>query len=101
MPTNEVRAYVKAGLNGQKQYPRKYPVSAIKITDEESFVKSAEAVLFDVYGEKKIKAERPYKVGQADGYWMMTGYLWAEKGGVFYIMINAKTGQVIYLTHGK
>ncbi|RWY57005.1 NTF2 fold immunity protein [Mucilaginibacter gilvus] len=101
MPANEVKAYVTAGLNGQKQYPRKYPVSPIKITDEKSFVKAAEAALFPVYGEKKIKAERPYTVGNADCYWLMTGHLWSDLGGVFYIMINAKTGQVIYLTHGK
>lgn len=102
MPADEVRKAVKASLLGLKLYPRKYPVSPIKITDEKSFVKAAEAILFPIYGEKEIKDERPYTVGYADGYWMIYGYLPpGYHGGVFELIINAKTGKVIHLMHGK
>lgn len=101
MQPNAVRGYIKEGLKMQKLYPRKYPVPQVKITDENSFVNAAETILFDEYGESHIKDERPYTVGHADGYWVMSGHLWSENGGVFYIMISEKTGEVIYLTHGK
>ncbi|OOQ56828.1 hypothetical protein BC343_17765 [Mucilaginibacter pedocola] len=99
MRPDVAKEYVKAALVAQKRYQRTYPVSKAKITDEKSFVKAAEPILFDVYGREEITEQKPYTVGRADGYWVMWGHLWADHGGVFYIIMEERTGKVIYLTH--
>ena len=72
------------------------------IATEKTAVKVAEAILFNVYGEEKIKEEKPYTIGFADGYWLIYGYLPQDsKGGVFEIIINSNNGEVVHLSHGK
>lgn len=100
LPVSKVRFSVHGYLEGLKLLPHRFPVSQVTITNEKSFVKAAEPILFAEYGEDWVKSQRPYAVGYADGYWMMQGYLWAAHGGEFEIIIYAKTGQVIYMTQG-
>jgi hypothetical protein len=70
------------------------------IIDKTTAIAVAEIYLFKVYGKKQILKERPYEVYLIDGYWWMMGTLpkgW--DGGGFELIMNAKNGQIIYLTH--
>jgi hypothetical protein len=72
------------------------------IADKETAIKVAEVILFKAYGKDEIRAERPYLVDYINGYWILNGTLPTEwTSGTFLIIIRAKDGQVIKLTHGK
>jgi|SRR6185436_8654761 len=72
------------------------------IKDKETAINVSEAILFKIYGKNNIIKQKPYQVFFVDGYWVLSGTL-PEKmlGGTFLIVLNAKNGQVIKLTHGK
>jgi hypothetical protein len=72
------------------------------VKDANTAVGVAEPILFGLYGKDHILNERPYHCYFANEHWLITGSLkqgWL--GGTFLIIINAKTGRVIKLTHGK
>jgi NTF2 fold immunity protein len=72
------------------------------IKNKETAIAIAEPILFDIYGKKDIINERPYECYLIDGYWYISGTLPKDwLGGVFEIIINAKDGKIIKLTHGK
>ena len=84
------------------------------IKNEETAIKTAEDRLFNIYGESKIKGERPYNIKLVNNKtWVITGRLNAgilDKllsggmpmfGGTFEIKINAKDGKTVYATHYK
>ncbi len=72
------------------------------IKTQETAIKYAETVLFDIYGQKNIEKQKPYDVYKIDGYWIIGGTLpKSMHGGTFLIIINSKNGQIIKLTHGK
>ncbi|TFF33729.1 NTF2 fold immunity protein [Mucilaginibacter psychrotolerans] len=72
------------------------------ITDEASAAVAAEEVLFPIYGKKQIRAERPYTVGNADGYWIVYGYLPPDTDeDVFIIIFYGKTSEIMYWEHGN
>ena len=72
------------------------------IADKQTAIAVSEPILFKVYGKDQIIKERPYEVYQINGYWVLNGTL-PEKmlGGGFLIILSAKDGQVIKLTHYK
>jgi hypothetical protein len=59
--------------------------------------------LFNLYGKNKIIKERPYKVGQAYGYWVILGSSPKQytKGGSFEVIINSKNAEILEYSHGK
>ncbi|WP_439696554.1 NTF2 fold immunity protein [Mucilaginibacter sp. AW1-7] len=72
------------------------------IPDSATAVAVAEPILFKVYGKDEILGEKPYKVDAVDGYWVLTGTLpKGYFGGTFVIIMAAKDGRVIKLTHYK
>ncbi len=84
------------------------------VKNEEIAVKIAEDNLFVIYGESKIKNERPYNIElTGNNVWVITGSLNSgilDKllsggmpmfGGTFEIKISAKDGKIIYITHYK
>ncbi|MCA6364787.1 MAG: YbbC/YhhH family protein [Bacteroidetes bacterium] len=74
-----------------------------KVTDESSAIKAAEPILFNIYGEKNIKQQRPYQVYNTQKYWVIWGTLNEEYslGGVFLIILNAQNNRVLRIIHGK
>ena len=61
-----------------------------------------EPLLFDIFGKDQILSERPYEVYLIDGYWYLAGTIpKGSKGGGFEVVISAKDGQIIRLTHYK
>ncbi len=84
------------------------------IKNEKKAIEIAEDKLFVIYGESKIKDERPYSIKLINNkVWVITGslnhsfldellYKGVPKfGGGFEIKINAKDGKIIKLTHYK
>ena len=61
-----------------------------------------EPLLFDIFGKNQIISERPYEVYLIDGFWYLSGTIpKGSKGGGFEIILNAKDGKIIRLTHYK
>ncbi|MBP1672766.1 MAG: hypothetical protein H6Q25_581 [Bacteroidetes bacterium] len=72
------------------------------IKTQETAVKYAETILFEIYGQKNIEKQKPYEIYKIDEYWIIGGTLpKGMRGGTFLIIINSKNGEIIKLTHGK
>lgn len=72
------------------------------IKNEKCAVMMAEAVLFQFYGEDKIRNEQPYEAYLIDGYWVIGGTLPdGMDGGNFEVIINAMDGRFIHLGHSR
>jgi hypothetical protein len=72
------------------------------VPDKETAVAVAESILFRIYGKAQIIGEKPYNVDLVNDYWILSGTLpEGYLGGTFLIILSAKDGRVIKLTHGK
>jgi hypothetical protein len=71
------------------------------IKDEATATKISETILFSIYGEDQILDEKPYEINKIEKYWILTGTLKYDFGGVFLIILDATDGKVIRITHGK
>jgi hypothetical protein len=72
------------------------------IPDEKTAITIAEAVLLPIYGEEKIKQERPFTAILNNGTWQVSGSLAnGYKGGVAIVEISQKNGQIFSISHGK
>ncbi len=72
------------------------------VPDKATAVRIAEAVLMPVYGEEKIKRERPFIATLYNGIWTVRGSLrkgW--KGGVAVAEIAKQDARVLSVSHGK
>ncbi len=72
------------------------------ISDKEMAISMAEVVLFKTYGKALISGERPYECYLIDGYWFLRGTLpKSYTGDVFEMVMSARDGRVIKMTHGS
>jgi hypothetical protein len=72
------------------------------IRDKDMAVSIAEVLLFKSYGKALISGERPYECYLIDGYWFLRGTLpKSYTGDVFEMIMSAKDGRVIKMTHGS
>ena len=72
------------------------------ISDKETAIAISEAILFKIYGKENIIKQKPYEINKIDEHYIINGTLALnKKGGTFLIILSAKDGQVIKLTHGK
>jgi len=100
MPEKQARDIVYASISDSTLH------NAIKLkpilTKEEKVIEYAEMILWDIYGKKRIKKQKPYNVYLIDKYWFLKGTLpKGMKGGTFMIIIDSRNYKVIRLTHGK
>ena len=81
------------------------------VPNEQTAISIAEAILFPIYGEKDIRAQRPYIVKLKDGKWSVDGSMPESPsppsgmisqivGGTFHIVISQRDAQVIEIGHG-
>ena len=74
----------------------------ILLKDEGKAIEFAEQILFDLYGKKEIKNQRPYEAYNIDNYWVISGTLSKGMfGGTFLIIIDSRDCRVVRITHGK
>lgn len=72
------------------------------IPDEKTAIAVAEAVLFPVYGEGKIRSEEPFKATLKNGVWRVEGTLPSGYlGGVAELQMNKSDGKILKMIHGK
>ncbi len=72
------------------------------VPDRATAVRIAEAVLFPIYGEEKIKAEYPLTVNLDQGVWTVEGTIpEGMLGGVAVIEISKENGCILRVSHGK
>ena len=72
------------------------------IRDKDMAISLAEVLLFKSYGKALISGERPYECYLIDGYWFLRGTLpKSYTGDVFEMIMSAKDGRVIKMTHGS
>lgn len=78
------------------------------VPDERTAVLIGEAVLIPVYGEKHIKAERPFKAHLEGERWIVSGSLHNPPrkgdivvGGTAMVEINKKDGRILAVYHMK
>lgn len=70
--------------------------------DKKQIKKIAKVYLYNTFGFFKISSERPFKIYKTGRYWVLWGSFHKKRrGGVFEIIINGNTGEVVYLGHGK
>ena len=72
------------------------------IRDKETVISIAEIMLFKSYGKATITTERPYECYLIEGYWFLRGTLpKSYTTEVFEMIISAKDGKIIKMTHGS
>jgi len=72
------------------------------INDSQTAIKIAEPILFEIYGEDKIKHQKPYEVNLVNNHYVINGTLMVgEQGGTFLIIIDARNAKVLKITHYK
>jgi hypothetical protein len=72
------------------------------VPDEKTAIKIAEAVWSPIYGEEKIKSEKPFVASLKNGVWTVHGSLpkgWV--GGVAIAEISKSDGRILLVSHGK
>jgi hypothetical protein len=73
------------------------------VPNEKTAIRIAEAVLFPIYGEDKIKQERPFTATLNNGIWTVIGSLPKPytSGGTAIAKISKKDGRIIGVIHEK
>jgi NTF2 fold immunity protein len=71
------------------------------VPDKQTAVQIAEAILFPIYGEKNIRAQRPYQIKLRNGKWIIDGAPPPPgfAGGSFHIIILQRDARVLELGH--
>ena len=97
---NKDSEYAKEELENAKKSNEFSPTKII--SNSKTAVEIAENILFPIYGKDNIIKQRPYDVNFVDGYYIIEGtFPETQIGGNFIIILNAKDGKVIKLTHGE
>lgn len=72
------------------------------VPDEKTAIDIAKAIWSPIYGEEKIKKEKPFHAVLSDNVWTVTGTLpKGLKGGVAIVEIAKEDGRILYVSHGK
>lgn len=72
------------------------------IKDNQTAIKIAEPILFNIYGEDEITHQKPYEVNLIYNHYVINGTLmWGEQGGTFLVIIDARNAKVLKISHSK
>jgi hypothetical protein len=72
------------------------------ISDSTTAIDIAEKILFKIYGRENIENQRPYETYKIKNYWSISGTLpQGMMGGTFLIIMDARDGRIIRISHGK
>lgn len=75
----------------------------VNLRDKETVIRAVEPILFNIYGKVNIIKQRPYRLTYLDNYWNVEGTFPEEMafGGAFHLILDSRSGEVIYIIHGK
>lgn len=73
------------------------------VPDEKTAIAIAVAVWTPIYGEEKVKSEKPFKATLENGAWTVYGSLphGYTRGGTVEAKISKDSGCILLITHGK
>lgn len=80
-----------------------YKKSDSEIKDSIAAIEFIEPLLFNMYGSKKIRNQRPYIIKHVTHFWVISGTLnkkWSYSG-VFYVTFLDNDGEILELGHSK
>lgn len=70
-------------------------------TDQQA-IKIVEPILFETYSKEQIESQKPYESYLINGYWIIKGTLSQNyEGGVFRTIVDAYSGKILDVSHGK
>ena len=76
--------------------PKVFECNGGVVSDKETAIRIAEAILFPVYGENAIRGQRPYQVTLNDGKWTVDGTVRPSfVGGSFHVVILQRDARVV------
>lgn len=77
--------------------------SQLILKDSTIAIQVAEAILFNKYGKKQIKKQKPYSVFLIkDSYWVIEGMSSKyTKDSAFFIILDARDSKVLKVKYGK
>jgi hypothetical protein len=94
--------YAEQQVNAARNSTSIPSLPATLLTTQAIAIAVAEPILFSIYGKPTIIKERPYESYLINGCWYIAGTLPKDYlGGTFEIILDAKDGRVIFLSHGK
>src|SRR5262245_61014477 len=76
--------------------PKIFECNGGVVSDNETAIRIAEAILFPVYGEDAIRGQRPYLVTLKDGKWTVDGTARPGfSGGCFHMVILQTDARIV------
>lgn len=94
-------AELKSILSGNAQH-NNIDKKTLIIKDNMTAIGVTEPILFSFYGKDNITSQRPYETFLIDNHWIINGTLPRERrGGRFLIILDARDGRILRMTHGK
>jgi hypothetical protein len=96
------RKYAEQQINAARKGTATSLLPHSLLTTQALAIAVAEPILFHIYGKSTVISERPYESYLLHGFWYIAGTLPEDYvGGTFEIILDAKDGRVIFLSHGK
>ena len=81
--------------------PKIFECNGGVVSEKETAIRIAEAILSPVYGEKAIREQQPYQVTLKDGKWTVDGTIPPDfVRGSFHIVILQRDGRVLEIGYG-
>jgi hypothetical protein len=82
--------------------PNVVSLNSVLIKDRNTAQLIAEPILFGIYDEEQILAQKPYEIHHLDHFWILKGTR-SEKDmrGTFLIILDERDSEVVRLYHGK
>jgi hypothetical protein len=97
----EAREMVKSAVADTSQH-NVVDRKEVILKSRKKAIKFCEKILFDIYGRREIKNQRPYEVFNIDGYWLVMGTLpKGMRGGTFLMIVDSHNYRIVRIIHYK
>jgi hypothetical protein len=84
------------------QWGKSYRPAVGVVPDEKTAASIAEAVLIPIYGDKQIRAQKPFKVSLKNNIWLIEGVLDPPApAGTFVLRLSKVNGKVLFISHSQ
>ena len=96
-----------AVVSCETQRQHNYQPTAGYVPDAATAIRIAEAVWTPIYGERKLRSERPFDADLRGNVWQVHGSLppakhgWETIGGTVEAEIDRQTGKILRVSHSE